>query len=127
MSEREILELRYTVKSNGEVIDNKTKKTVKFSDNGQGYLVARLHTSLSKNKDGRKPYKQHRLVAMFYLDTYKPELHVNHKDGVKTNNDVSNLEMVTFKENARHAWDVLKRGDRMPRDEKGMFISHKNN
>lgn len=74
----------------------------------KGYLRVRLKSPrYSKNADKRKPYKVHRLVAMFYLKDYNNSLQVNHKNGVKTDNRVENLEMVTNSENALHAWRVL--------------------
>ena len=47
----------------------------------------------------------HRLVALVFLgEKPAPNLVVNHKDGVKTNNSVANLEYVTHSEDVLHAW-----------------------
>ena len=50
---------------------------------------------------------QHRLLARLFLPV--PEnskgLTVNHKDGNKSNNALSNLEWCTYGENNQHAWD----------------------
>jgi hypothetical protein len=122
LSEKDALLELYSISDEGVVVNKKTNKKVYFSDNGHGYLVARLYTPYSKNKDGRKPYKLHRLVAMFYLDNFNDKLHINHKDGNKKNNNISNLEVITQLENNRHAWDILKIGDKKKRDEYGKFI-----
>lgn len=46
----------------------------------------------------------HRLVALYFIGP-PPEgkIQVNHKDGTRTNNHVSNLEWVTAAENMQHA------------------------
>lgn len=57
----------------------------------------------------RKAHKVHRLVAYAFLPAIVGKDHVNHKDGNTFNNDVSNLEWVTPKENVIHAYMVLGR------------------
>lgn len=49
----------------------------------------------------------HRLVAEQYLPTWDTSLQVNHKNMIKTDNRVDNLEMVTGKENVNHMWRML--------------------
>ena len=61
-----------------------------------GYLSVNLY------KNGKiKRYKIHRLVANNFLE-------VNHKDGNKLNNNLSNLEYVTRSQNILHRFRTLK-------------------
>ncbi len=63
-----------------------------------GYLQVLLHL------DG-KPYRfaVHRLVAAAFIDNMEKKFEVNHKNGIKDDNHVSNLEWATRLENNSHA------------------------
>lgn len=52
----------------------------------------------------RERYSVHRLVALCFIPNPDKKLEVNHIDGNKLNNDVSNLEWCTRSENEQHAW-----------------------
>jgi len=66
---------------------------------------------LCKNKKHKK-YPIHRLVAKYFIgNPTKKRYDINHIDGNKQNNKVTNLEYCTSKENTRHA---IKIGLRRP-------------
>jgi hypothetical protein len=63
------------------------------------------YKSISLCKNGQSKYFSiHRLVAIHFLNRKDPSLHVNHRDGIKTNNNLHNLEWVTRSENQKHAY-----------------------
>lgn len=52
----------------------------------------------------KKQYSVHRLVMLAFVGD--SDLQVNHIDGNKDNNELSNLEYCTSKENISHAWET---------------------
>lgn len=55
---------------------------------------------------GTKAYALHRLVAFAFIPNPKNKSDVNHKDGNKLNNAVTNLEWLTCSENQQHKHDT---------------------
>jgi hypothetical protein len=76
-------------------------KLLKPIKNPHGYF----HVSL-KNGDKKVTAKIHRLVADYFLIKPCETLEVNHKDGNKENNNVTNLEWVTRKRNEEHCYEL---------------------
>lgn len=64
-------------------------------------------TLMFNNGKSKKDYYVHRLVAETFIPNPENKPEVNHIDGDKTNNHVSNLEWVTRSENGIHKYRVL--------------------
>ena len=94
----------YKLFSDGEILGKNGKPMVPQKDK-KGYLRIRLRYG-NVDEHGAATYKVHRLVAEAFIPNPKKLPQVNHKDGDKTNNDVSNLEWCTNAENAVHAQDT---------------------
>lgn len=108
ISERDYIMKYYEITKDGIIKRKCDNRVLHLSKDKKGYSIIRLKSpKFSKHKDKRKPYKVHRLVAMIYLPNYSDSLQVNHKNGIKSDNRVENLEMVTNSENALHAWREL--------------------
>jgi hypothetical protein len=75
------------------IVKNNNDKIIKTYDRN-GYECIKL---LNKN------YSIHRLVALTFLEIDVNRKIVNHKNGNKKDNNVTNLEWCTYKENSQHA------------------------
>lgn len=90
---------RYQVSSDGRV-RNSSGRVLKPIHKTLRYHSVRLYHG------GRNEFEDrliHRLVAETFLGIVGDGYEVNHKDGNRYNNDISNLEWVTHRENMAHA------------------------
>jgi len=79
-------------------IRNKYIPPLKKTIGTTGYY--HVHLAVDKN---HKNYRVHRLVAAAFIPNPENKPCINHIDGNKLNNHVSNLEWCTMKENSQHA------------------------
>lgn len=97
---------RFEIQNDGKLfsINGKWKgrKEIKGNIDCFGYTIFAL-----RNKEVKKIYRLHALLALHFLPVpahlKDVKKQVNHIDGNKSNNSLSNLEWVTPKENIQHA------------------------
>ena len=101
----------YEVLSAGMIL-GKNGTPMKPQTDDKGYLRVQIRTPEKCN--GVTTLKVHRVVASAFIPNIDNLPQVDHIDGDKTNNDVSNLEWVTNEENQRRAKDRGVYNNRTP-------------
>jgi hypothetical protein len=85
------------IKRNG--INYKWKSRIIIGDRKKDYYIR-----VNLCKEGiYERFLVHRLVAEAFIPNLENKPMVNHKNGIKTDNRLENLELVTAKENTQHA------------------------
>ena len=105
------IEERYEIYENGDIFDKKRRKYCKKHLDSKGYHRVWI-ANIGKN------IRVHRLVLCKYSPTENQTfLQINHKNGIKTDNSLDNLEWCTQSENQIHAFENglnTKRGAKNP-------------
>lgn len=84
----------YQVSNYGNIFGKSRNKVLKPFSNINGYSRVELCG---------KRYVVHRIVAQHFIPNPVNKPQINHKNGIKTDNRVENLEWCTAKENMQHA------------------------
>ncbi len=111
MSKLRVLDLfsGYTIREDGEV-RSRFGRVIKQQLDRPGYA----RVELWRDGEGKK-YLVHRLLAQAFIPNPEGKPQVNHIDGDKKNNALTNLEWVTQSENQLHAYRAgLQRGYKKP-------------
>ncbi len=95
---------KYTVDSNGKVVNTETNKELKPFDDDRGYDCV----DLMDNSGSKCRAKVHLIVAHTFLGSQGNKI-VEHKDANKKNNKLTNLEYTTQKENVKRAQVKVKK------------------
>jgi hypothetical protein len=92
----------YSITSGGIVFNNETLIIIKHGFTPDGYCNIKMYNDIGK----RETKILSRLVAIMFIPNDDPvnKIEVNHKNGNKLKNDVSNLEWVTPSDNQKHAY-----------------------
>lgn len=101
----------YQVTSLGRVIGPRGKPLAGYRDKN-GYHCIPLR---SRNIT----FKVHRAVVAAFLGPIPEGMQVNHKNGVKDDNRLENLEVVTAKQNIQHTFSTLGRVGKNTKPAKG--------
>lgn len=97
MKEIEGYDGKYLVSEEGLVYNTKLGKIITISKTGRGYMAVSLNGKIKL---------LHRIVALAFIPNPAQKPQVNHIDGDKNNNKVSNLEWCTQSENMKHAYRI---------------------
>ena len=101
---------KYEVSNLGRVRNIKSGRILKPFLTKNGYL---MHLLYENNKHKQKHLYLHRIIATAFIDNPGEKTQVNHIDENKLNNDLSNLEWCTERENAVHGTRIKRIAEKL--------------
>jgi hypothetical protein len=78
------------------------EKILKYWIDTRGYCYVNLY-----KKGTIKTFSIHRLIGLYFINNSKNKPEINHKNGIKSDNRVENLEWCTHSENIKHNYSAL--------------------
>lgn len=87
----------YRAGADGSIEIQSTGRAIMGHMNNSGYMEIKIKGTI---------YRVHRLIAYTFLGPMNGQTIVNHRDGIKMNNAVENLEWCTQSENVKHAYAI---------------------
>jgi len=89
----------YSISVDGTLVNMSNGKLKKWTKDTNGYMRCTIWV------DGKSyTISQHRILAEYFIDNPEQKQQVNHKNGIKHDNRIENLEWVTQSENALHSF-----------------------
>ena len=82
----------YAASKNGEIVNVKTGRIKKMTNNGFGYFFFTLY---DKKLEKPKNYRQHRFVYEVFKGVIPRCLEIDHINNIKTDNRIKNLQIIS--------------------------------
>lgn len=114
-------ENRYIITEDGNVYNILTEMPLKLSVGNHGYYRVNL---AGGSRSHYKSVLVHRLLGLAYIPNPKKYPVINHKNGIKLDISLCNLEWTTYSENNIHAITVLRRKQHIPDSESCNLTTH---
>lgn len=95
----------YEIHSNGQVYSRIRKRFLTRFKHEAGYLIVHILLKSGRNRF----FRIHRLLAKAFIENPENKDCINHKNGVRDDNRISNLEWCSFSENS-YAKKKIRKG-----------------
>jgi hypothetical protein len=89
----------YSISVDGTLVNMSNGKLKKWTKDTNGYMRCTIWINGKSST-----ISQHRILAEYFIDNHEQKQQVNHKNGIKHDNRIENLEWVTQSENALHSF-----------------------